>query len=382
MGVILAALALAAVLPLWWRVLIPVESSSQVAPLAVPAMPTIRTGFAPPNGGRRIRSLSVHPSGDDWLFVECSGPGGERCDVMRYQRSSGKLFRYGLPEGYLYTHAHYSPHGHYVVMSRRPVYGDSEADARRSVDDSQIALMRSDGSAFDILLLARGIKLSPFMSQDETRIAFWRSGRLLPPGRRLRLLDFDVWEFDRRSAAERPFGGTFAFVAGGQAQYLSDDEILFHSFGPGDFLSTYMNRYQGSQIYRMRRGVQEVPTPEVFPGIRNARIASMDDAGNQYLWGQTPESGLAVIRVSAQGARVGWQQALSFHPRELVCDPHGGYVVALHSDQPFDPADRLAGISLLNIATGTWSPIPLPAWEDAEIMPVTVRDHPTHGLEP
>lgn len=108
----------------------------------------------------------------------------------------------------------------------------------------------------------------------------------------------------------------------------------------------------------------------------------MDDAGNQYLWGQTTESGLAVIRVSAQGARVGWQQVLSFHPRELVCDPHGSYVVALHSDQPFDLADRLAGISLLNIATGTWSPIPLPAWEDAEIMPVTVRDHPTHGLEP
>lgn len=165
------------------------------------------------NGGREIRSLSIHPNGSDWLFVECVERIHQRCDVMRYQLKTGRLYRYGLPEGFRYTYAHYSPQGRYIVMSRRKIPGDSEDEERRSLDESEIALMPSEGGVLAIIPAARN-KLSPFMSLDETRIAFWRSARLLPPGRRVRLLEFDLWEFDLSRGTERPFSGLFKFVEG------------------------------------------------------------------------------------------------------------------------------------------------------------------------
>lgn len=211
--------------------------------------------------GRDIRSLSVHPNGVDWLFVECAQSGDNRCDVMRYQLDSGRLYRYALPPAYSYTYARYSPKGNFIVMSRMPVYGDTEDELRRSLHDLQIVLMRADGSAFEVVPVAPGNKLSPFMSPDESRIAFWHSERLVPPGRRVRLLEFDIWEFDRRGMHEQPFAGIFKFVEGGQAQYISDDEILLESFGPSGLFSRYHEIYAGSAIYRMRRGMRWCRSP-------------------------------------------------------------------------------------------------------------------------
>lgn len=223
--------------------------------------PTLRTPFSPPNGAGISAPLSVHPNGVDWLFVECAQSGDNRCDVMRYQLDSGRLYRYALPPAYSYTYARYSPKGNFIVMSRMPVYGDTEDELRRSLHDLQIVLMRADGSAFEVVPVAPGNKLSPFMSPDESRIAFWHSERLVPPGRRVRLLEFDIWEFDRRGMHEQPFAGIFKFVEGGQAQYISDDEILLESFGPSGLFSRYHEIYAGSAIYRMRRGMRWCRSP-------------------------------------------------------------------------------------------------------------------------
>ncbi|PTN40007.1 hypothetical protein DAI43_38490, partial [Achromobacter xylosoxidans] len=130
------------------------------------ATPTTQTVFSPPNGGREIRSLSIHPNGSDWLFVECVERIHQRCDVMRYQLTTGRLYRYGLPEGFRYTYAHYSPQGRYIVMSRRKIPGDSEDEERRSLNESEIALMPSEGGVLTIIPAAQGNKLSPFMSLD------------------------------------------------------------------------------------------------------------------------------------------------------------------------------------------------------------------------
>lgn len=205
--IFVAALALACVTLLWWSLLTsaPSVAKEKTATVAVVETPTTRTPFSPPNGGRAIRSLSVHPNGVDWLFVECAQDGDNRCDVMRYQLASGRLYRYALPAAYSYIYARYSPKGNFIVMSRRPVYGDTEEDLRRSLNDSEIVLMRQDGRALEVIPTALGNKLWPFMSLDETRIAYWRVARLVPPGNRIRLFDFDIWEFDRRAMVERPF---------------------------------------------------------------------------------------------------------------------------------------------------------------------------------
>ncbi|MFY1863823.1 hypothetical protein ACOTCA_07575 [Achromobacter xylosoxidans] len=370
------------VLPLWWSLWTSASlgAHEKKAPLVMTDTPTLRTPFSPPNGGRDIRSLSVHPNGVDWLFVECAQSGDNRCDVMRYQLDSGRLYRYALPPTYSYTYARYSPKGNFIVMSRMPVYGDTEDELRRSLHDLQIVLMRADGSAFEVVPVAPGNKLSPFMSPDESRIAFWRSERLVPPGRRVRLLEFDIWEFDRRGMHEQPFAGIFKFVEGGQAQYISDDEILLESFGPSGLFSRYHEIYAGSAIYRMRRGNEVVPIPVVFDGIEHIRMPSMDRAGNLCLWGQTPRYGLTVIRISADGRRQAWQEGPSqlgpsFEPREMVCDQAGKHIVSIYRDHPVRPGGGTGGMAMLDIATDTWSTLPLPsAWEAEEIPVIVSRE--------
>ncbi|WZB75894.1 hypothetical protein WJ972_07420 [Achromobacter insuavis] len=160
--VIASVLAMLLLVPLSW--LLPFPHGFTNAPVKsdewVQETPTTRTPFSPPNGGREIRSLSVHPDGNDWLFVECARTGDNRCDVMRYQWKTGKLYRYGLPAGYTYPYARYSPQGNYIVMSRRRIAGDSDDEQRRSLDAMQILLMRSDGEGLEILPLARGNKLA------------------------------------------------------------------------------------------------------------------------------------------------------------------------------------------------------------------------------
>lgn len=381
-----AAVTLICVLPLWWSLW---TSASQVANekkavVAVVETPTTRTPFSPPNGGRAIRSLSVHPNGVDWLFVECAQDGDNRCDVMRYQLDSGRLYRYALPAAYSYTYARYSPKGNFIVMSRRPVHGESEDALRRSLNDSEIVLMRQDGRELEVIPTALGNKLWPFMSLDETRIAFWKVARLVPPGKRIRLFDFDIWEFDRRERAERPFANVFHFVDGGQAQYISDDEILFESYGPIDHFSEYHRRYDGNEIYRMRRGDDEVPTPVVFDGIEHIRMPSMDRAGSLYLWGQTPRYGLTVIRIAADGERSGWLQEggaeASFDPREVVCDPNGKYIASIYRDHPLRFGGGSGGLAMLDMAAKKWSTLPLPPWAQAEEIPVIISDGEMHRV--
>lgn len=377
--ILVAAATLTCVLPLWWSLW---SSASQVANekkavVAVVETPTTRTPFSPPNGGRAIRSLSLHPNGKDWLFVECAQDGDNRCDVMRYRLDSGRLYRYALPAAYSYTYAHYSPKGNFIVMSRMPVYGETEEDLRRSLHDLQIVLMHADGSAFEVVPVAPGNKLSPFMSPDESRIAFWRSERLVPPGRRVRLLEFDIWEFDRRGMHEQPFAGIFKFVEGGQAQYISDDEILLESFGPSRLFSRYHEMYAGSEIYRMRRGNDAVPIPVVFDGIAHAQMPSMDRAGSLCLWGQTPRYGLTAIQISVDGRRQAWQEVPLpsepwFEPRELVCDSSGRYIASIYRDHPVRFGGGTGGLAMLDIATGTWSTVLLPSSWEAEEIPVTV----------
>ncbi|QKH37584.1 hypothetical protein FOC84_22685 [Achromobacter pestifer] len=187
--------------------------------------------FSPQNGGRDLRSLSVHPNGQDWLFVECVLQQTQGCQVMRFNLTSGKLFRFTLPAGHSYTYAHYSPMGTYILMSRSPIYGTSDEDVRRAIKASQLVMMRSDGTDLQIVPTEAGANLSPIMSPDESRIAFWRSDRILPPGKGLALLDLNIWEFDLKSRTEKLFAGKkFEFLTGGELIYLGQNEMLFNSY--------------------------------------------------------------------------------------------------------------------------------------------------------
>lgn len=94
-------------------------------------------------------------------------------------------------------------------------------------------------------------------------------------------------------------------------------------------------------------------------------MPSMDRAGNLCLWGQTPRYGLTIIRISVDGRRQAWQEVpLSsepwFEPRELVCDSSGRYIASIYRDHPVRFGGGTGGLAVLDIATDTWSTVPLP----------------------
>jgi hypothetical protein len=131
-------------------------------------------GFTLAKNGRDFDKVSIHPNSEDWLFIECShelNPAGD-CYVLRYSLKTQQLQRYQLPDGYLYSYASFSPQGHYIVASRAPKHDGSEAQIQQSIENAEIVVMRSDGTDFRVLPLAKGRKLAPFMSQDETKIAY------------------------------------------------------------------------------------------------------------------------------------------------------------------------------------------------------------------
>lgn len=332
------------------------------------------TPFSPENGGRDVRSLSVHPNGRDWLFVECARP-DDGCQVMRYNLESGKLIRFALPGGYSYSYAHYSPRGTYIVLSRSPIYGTSEEEARRAIKASQILMMRSDGTGLQILPVAAGANLSPSVSQDDMRIAFWRSDRLAPPGKKLSLLDLNIWEYDLGSKSEKLFTGEKPnFLTGGDLLYLNQDELLVQSYGPVSRLRSpgYSNRYAGSEVFRLKRGQTGDPAPVMFPNTVNANMPSVDRQGSTFLWaGTEKDRSQGVMRITPDKSQTVWRMRAAFYPKYLMADPNGRYVGVIYWDLPMPRGGQLSGFAKLDLETNKWADVQIPAMEQAEVLPVS-----------
>ena len=334
------------------------------------------TAFQQQNGGRDLRSLSVHPNGQDWLFLECLDQ-EDSCFVMRYNLGTGILSRFVLPEGYSYSYAHYSPRGTYILMSRNPLYGRTYADAQRGVGASQILMMRSDGTDLRILPVSPGVNLSPGMSPDEKKIAFWRSDRVLPPGR-VSLLDLNIWEYDLSSKSERLFAGKkFDFLSGRELFYRNGNEIFLGSYGPSSRLRNpgYGKKYDGNEIFTLSRGQLEDPVPVQYPNVINASFRTADDQGNVFVWAgtiQDPSQGL--MRVSPDQRQTIWRARTRSYPKELAADPAGRFVAAIFWDLPMSRGEKRVGFAKFSLETQSWENVRVPSVEQATLIQVSAVD--------
>lgn len=328
--------------------------------------------FQQQNGERDLRSLSVHPNGQDWLFLECPDQ-GDSCLVMRYNLRSRILSRFVLPEGYSYSYAHYSPRGTYILMSRNPIYGETYADAQRGVKASQILMMRSDGTDLRILPVSTGVNLSPVMSRDERKVAFWKSDRVLPPGR-ISLLDLNIWEYDLASKSERLFTGKkFDFLSGAELFYRNNEEISIGSYGPSVRLRNpnYGKKFGGNEIFTLRRGQLEDPVPVQYPDLINASFRTVDEQGNVFMWAgtiQDPSQGLT--RVSSDQHQTIWRTRTSSYPKEIAVDPAGLYVAAIFWDLPMSRGEKRAGFAKFSLETKSWENVRVPSVEHATLIQV------------
>jgi len=327
--------------------------------------------------GRDFDRVSIHPNSEEWLFTECSrelNPEGD-CHILRYHLNTKQLQRYALPDGYLYSYASFSPQGHFIVMSRIPKHDGSEEKIRQSIENAEIVMMRSDGTDFRVLPITKGRKLAPFMSKDETKIAYWRSMVLRPPGSKSRTTDFDVCEYDLKTHGDFLFAGPHHFFGGGNAQYVSEDEILLGSTGPGKYaqsLGEYWKQFNGSEVYKLKRKTVDLPNPS-FTEIEHARNPSVDKMGNVYLEVEPPNVGVSFLRVSPSGEIYYWQAQVNIvirGLRQILVAPNGQYLAFIYVAEGTNYRDRKSAFGMLNTSNSQWIPVAIPALRTSTLLPV------------
>jgi hypothetical protein len=323
-----------------------------------------------PEKGRDFREISVHPNGQELLFTECVDdpkldPTGD-CAVLRYNLTTKNLQRYALPAGYVYPTASFSPRGNYVLMSRVPKIGVSEENVRQAHENAEIVLMKTDGTDFKVLQLAKGNKVAPIMSPDEMRVAYWRS-TLRPPGSKSFSSKFDVWEVNLNTGQDNLYAGPFSFFERSKLQYLSQDDMLVGAYGPREYaqsMTAYDKKYNNSHVYRIQRGMTTLPEP-MLTEVAWASIPSFDTAGNIYFKGQRP--GISLFRRTVQGEIEQWEWPVRYSPGEwgggpqnLIADPNGSYVAFTYEIKGTYSRDHKRGIGLLITHTSEWRVLNIP----------------------
>ncbi len=320
--------------------------------------------------GRDFREISVHPNGQELIFTECVydpklDPAGD-CYVLRYYLTTKNLQRYALPAGYVYSTASFSPQGNYVLMSRVPKIGVSEDKVRQAYENSEIVLMKTDGTDFKVLPLAKGDKVAPIMSPDEMRVAYWRA-TLRPPGSKSFSSQFDVWEVNLNTGQDSLYAGPFAFFSRNKLQYLAQGEMLVGAWGPKEYaqsMTAYEKKYNSSSVYRIQRGMTTLPEP-ILTEVADASTPSVDKTGNLYFKGARP--GTSLFRKTVQGEIEQWGWPLRYSPGEsgggwydLVPAPNGSYIAFVYEIKGTATRDGKRGVALLMTHTSEWRILNIP----------------------
>lgn len=330
--------------------------------------------------GRDFRDLSIFPNSEELLLVEVNEKKlPEHSRVLRYNLKQNSLQHYALPKGYAYTDAKISPSGNYIVMKRvKEVDVTDEAKVRETLGNPEIAIMKSDGTDFRVLKLNPGFKHGPILSNDDSRIAYWR-GTLRKPHSKSLASQLDIWEFDLKTGADVMFAGPFDFFEGAQMQYLpGDNEILFHADGPrahAQFMSDYSKRYNRSQAYRVTRTQSKLPEP-ILTEVSHADYPTQGKNGDLILLGQSPT--ISLFKKSAQGQLTQWLAPKSFWGPNGITTidvaANGAFIAFIYSlpDEHYDRfKEKQTGIGMLIQNNSEWKTLSTPPLESS--TPIVVK---------
>jgi hypothetical protein len=335
---------------------------------------------AQPTSGRDYRYLSLHPNGQEILFTECNDSLSTRCGIFRYCLRTQHLEHYNLPEGYAYLEASFSPKGNYVVMDRMPLPKESEEDEEklRAVQQiAEIAIMKVNGQAFQVLPLPPGPKTGSIMSNGEDKVAYLT---MTPrkPGSKSLFANFNVWEFDLNSLTYQLFAGDFRFFDIGNMQYIPDDQAILmggelpsSAHREGLSVMEYFRRYNGSSIYILQRGEKTLTKP-MFTDVKNAAYPSLDQQGNIYFKGEAEQWRF----FKAQDTKIvqRWEGKWPFiSTQSLVVSPDGNTLFAIH-DLPDHDSRRgkySRAIGKLDLISHTQQDVIIPPFNTAQVINVT-----------
>jgi hypothetical protein len=239
---------------------------------------------------------------------------------------------------------------------------DGTVEGRSKVSAAgEIVMLRSDGRDFTVVPIPKGRNLSPVMSDDETKIAYWKSSAQRPPDNRLFLMDFDIWEYDLKTKQHGIFSGPFNFSEAGALQYISDDEVMISSYGPSQYaqaMGEYNRKFNNSQIYKLKRASTVLPFPS-FTEISHANYFSADIHKNIYLEGESASEGISFYKISSSGNER-WLRPYLGNIRSLKVSPDGRYMTFIYVAKNTRYVERLSAIGMVDLAKSEWIPMGMP----------------------
>jgi hypothetical protein len=272
--------------------------------------------------GRDFSILSFNLDGSELMFNECfkvktlnkdakenAKVNEYECKIFRLNLKNKTLRHYNFPDQnkYRYNNGSFSPKGNFITFIRTPKTDpllkpkEYYEQYRNNSQKEKIGIMNLDGSNFRIIKTEEGLKANPIMSNDETKIAYYR-GVLRAPGSKTYATHFDIYEIDLKNKTDRLFAGPYQFFEVGQIQYLKGDkEILLHAYGPRRYakeIFDYTRRYNNSSIYTIRRGKEELPEPMTIKGIIHLGNPFLAKNGVLFFYGQGEEIGPFTLGIS------------------------------------------------------------------------------------
>lgn len=362
-----------------------IDAQSSQASQPITVMPvTIIPANEPPDW-RDFRTLSAHPNGEDIFFVECKKDLAENCRVLRFNLKTHALAYYALPKGYAYLEAYISPSGKKLALLRA---SQQVTTFPENLERREVAIMNTDGTGFEVLPLALGPKTRPTFNASDDHLAFWRAKPRTELGAKTLAAGFDVWEYDLKTGKEYSFGASYGFFQAGEIHYLpSGDEILVKGHVPsgeallGLSLHDYEVRYP-NYIFRLRRGQTTWVAPlfakESFKGLM--RLALSWD-GTMVFDAEPPNGSTSIYRQEPRGGFRQWstgQQALSvwevFGTAALWYSALvGNQLIGIFDKYDAQREHDLKRFLTLDMQTGEWRALSIPALSAAQAIPVTLK---------
>ena len=230
--------------------------------------------------------------------------------------------------------------------------------------------------------------MSPVMSHDETRIAYWRATQR-PDGSKSFASHFDVWELDLKTGQDKPFAGLHEFFGGGQMQYLKDGiQILVGADTPtsvkmpgrnadnfSNSMTDYYKKYNNSNVYLLVRDQEKLPAP-LMTEINSAMHPSIDAKGDYYFYGWTAEKGMSLFSKNSNNFISQWVIPInSFGDRsDVVVTPNrtGLFFIFNYLNSPARERTH-RGIAIFNIEQNNWMQISIPSLNMAKSISESTR---------
>ena len=328
--------------------------------------------------GRGFEKISIHPNGDEWLISEFTDvfSAYKNGYLLIYNLRNHSYQRLDLPANYSYLEASFSSTGEEIVFVRQPPSkkGDHD-DVMNSYARGEIVIMNRDGSNYRVLPVPPNRIVCPTLSPSGTKLAYLVAKSDKPPGRGIFMAYYDIWEFDLNSGENKLFAGPMNFFHAAVISYLSESEIITGAIFPEhtgtDNRPDYLGQYQGSEIFRIKRGMQQAPEPSYYD-LAYAKFPTIDFHGNVFYQAESAKTGISLVSKNVSGKTTLWRE-----PRmnrgavsQYAVAPSGSYVAFVYGGPSIATKDGAYALGYFDLTTEKWVPVTPPPVIESMRLPI------------